>query len=143
MLRYKDLVLGEEVMVGGYLYVAIFSNITKVTGKKGGAIKSMGDDSSQFQMDAVVQAGNSGGPTYDENGNIVGVIISQLNRLKVAKALGSLPENVNFGNKASTERQFMTSAGLPTKWSNRSERWSTKDLVQIAKHQTVMVVCNP
>ena len=54
-----------------------------------------------------------------------------------------LPENVNFGIKSSTVRQFLTSAGLPTKWSNRTERKSTKELAQIAKNQTVMVVCNP
>jgi len=82
-------------------------------------------------------------PIYDENGNIVGVVVSQLNKLKVAKAIGSLPENVNFGIKASTVRQFLTSSGLPTKWSKKSERMSTKDLAKIAKNQTVMVVCNP
>ena len=52
-------------------------------------------------MDAV-QSGNSGGPIYDENGNIVGVVVAQLNKLKVAKAIGSLPELVDFGIKAST-----------------------------------------
>ena len=77
------------------------------------------------------------------NADIVGVVISQLNKLKVEKAIRSLPENVNFGIKASTVRQFLTSAGLPTKWSNRTERKSTKELAQIAKNQTVMVVCNP
>ena len=105
--------------------------------------KGMGDDRGQFQMDAAVQSGNSGGPIYDENGNIVGVVVAQLNKLKVAKAIGSLPENVNFGIKASTVRQFLTSAGIPTKWSNRTERKSFREVAQIAKNQTVMVVCNP
>ena len=73
----------------------------------------------------------------------VGVLVQQLNKLKVAKVMGSLPENVNFGIKASTVRQFLTSAGLPTKWSNRSKRRSNIDLAKIAKNQTVMVVCNP
>ena len=99
------------------------------------------NDSGQFQMDAAVQPGNSGGPIYDENGNIVGVVISQLNKMKVAKAIGSLPENVNFGIKASTVRQFLTSAGLPTRWSERSKSMSTKELAKIARNQTVMVVC--
>ena len=39
-------------------------------------------------MDAAVQPGNSGGPIYDENGNIVGVVISQLNNLKVCGSNG-------------------------------------------------------
>ena len=130
-------------MVAGYPYGELYSNTIKVTGGMVSAVKGMGDDSAQFQTDAAVQPGNSGGPIYDENGNIVGVVISQLNKLKVVKAIGSLPENVNFGIKASTARQFLTSAGLPTKWSNRTERKSTKELAQIAKNQTVMVVCNP
>jgi S1-C subfamily serine protease len=107
------------------------------------ANKGMGDDRGQFQMDAAVQLGNSGGPIYDENGNIVGVVVSQLNKFKFAKAIGSLPENIIFGIKASTVRQFLTSSGLPTKWSNRSKSMNTKKLAQLAENQTVMVVCNP
>ena len=142
LLRSDDVELGETVMVAGYPFGNIFSNAIKVTGGMVSAIRGMGDDSGQFQMDAAVQPGNSGGPIYDENGNIVGVVVSQLNKLNFAKAIGSLPENVNFGIKASTVRQFLTSSGLPTKWSERSQPMSTKELAKIAKSQTVMVVCN-
>jgi S1-C subfamily serine protease len=101
-----------------------------------------GNDTGQFQMDAAVQPGNSGGPIYEKNGNIIGVVVAQLNKLKFTKAMGSLPENVNFGIKASTVRQFLTASGLPTRRSNRSQGMSTKEtLAKIAKNQTVMVVC--
>jgi S1-C subfamily serine protease len=143
LFKSDDVELGEDVLVAGYPYGELFSNSIKVTKGIVSSNKGMGDDRGQFQMDAAVQPGNSGGPIYDENGNIVGVVVAQLNKLKVAKAIGSMPENVNFGIKASTVRQFLTSAGLPTKWSNRTERKSTKELAQIAKNQTVMVVCNP
>ncbi len=143
LMRSDDIELGEKVLVSGFPYGELYSNTIKVTGGMVSAVKGMGDDSAQFQMDAAVQPGNSGGPIYDENGNIVGVVVSQLDPLKVAKTIGSLPQNVNFGIKASTVRQFLTSAGLPTKWSNRTKRKSTKELAQIAKNQTVMVVCNP
>jgi S1-C subfamily serine protease len=142
LLRSEDVELGEKVMVSGYPYGEIFSDTIKVTSGIVSAVRGMGDDSGQFQIDAAVQPGNSGGPIYDENGNIVGVVVAQLNKLKVAKAIGSLPENVNFGIKASTVRQFLTSAGLPTKWSERSRPMSTRDLAKIAKNQTLMVVCH-
>jgi len=143
LVRVDDVELGEDILVAGYPYGELFSDTIKVTKGIVSANKGMGDDRGQFQMDAAVQSGNSGGPVYDENGNIVGVVIAQLDKRKVEKTIGSLPENVNFGIKASTVRQFLTSAGLPTKWSNRTERKSTKELAQIAKNQTVMVVCNP
>jgi len=133
LLRSDDVELGERVLVSGYPYGEIFSDTIKVTGGMVSAIRGMGDDSGQFQIDAAVQPGNSGGPIYDQKGNIVGVVVSQLNKLKVAKAIGSLPENVNFGIKASTVRQFLTSAGLPTKWSEQTESLSTKDLAKIAR----------
>jgi S1-C subfamily serine protease len=143
LLRADDVELGEDVLVSGYPYGNIYSDTIKVTKGIVSANRGIGDDSGQFQMDAAVQPGNSGGPIYDENGNIVGVVVAQLNKFKFAKAIGSLPENVNFGIKASTVRQFLTASGLPTKWASRSKRMSTKDLAKIAKNQTVMVVCHP
>lgn len=105
------------------------------------AVRGVGDDTGQFQMDAAIQPGNSGGPIYDENGNIVGVVISQLNKLKMAEALGSLPENVNFGIKASTVRQFLTSSGLPFKSSQKIKGLTTQQLAKTAETQTLMVMC--
>ena len=142
LLRLNEVELGEDMLVAGYPFGDIFNNSIKVTKGIVSSNRGIGDDTGQFQIDAAVQPGNSGGPIYDENGNIVGVVVAQLNKLKVAKAIGSLPENVNFGIKASIVRQFLTSSGLPTKWSNRSRKMSTKDIAKIAKNQTVMVVCH-
>jgi S1-C subfamily serine protease len=142
LLRDEDVELGESVLVAGFPYGEIFSNSIKVTGGMVSANRGLGDDTGQFQIDAAVQPGNSGGPIYDENGNIVGVVVAQLNKMKFAETTGSLPENVNFGIKASTVRQFLNASGLPTKWSKRSKAMGMKDLAKIAKMQTVMVVCH-
>ena len=142
LMRSEDVELGEDLLVAGYPYGEMFSSTIKVTGGMVSAVRGLGDDSSQFQMDAAVQPGSSGGPIYDGNGNIVGVVIAQLNKLKFAKMTGSMPENVNFGIKASTVRQFLKTSGLPTKWSRRSKPMTSKELAKIAKSQTVMVMCH-
>ena len=92
-------------------------------------------------MDAAIQPGNSGGPIYDSGGNIVGVARTQLNKLKVAEVIGSIPENVNFGIKASTVRQFLISSGLSPKKIEQKEEKSTEQLAEIAKNQALMVMC--
>ena len=120
----------------------MFSNAVKVTRGIVSSTRGLGDDSGQFQLDAAVQKGSSGGPIYDENGNVVGVVVAKLDRAKMAKRIGSMPENMNFGIKASTVRQFLTSSGLPTKWSSRSKSMSTKELAKIAQKQTLMVMCH-
>jgi len=52
-----------------------------------------------------------------------------------------MPENVNFGIKASTVRQFLTSSGVPSKKSERTEEKSTEQLAEIAQNQALMVMC--
>ena len=102
----------------------------------------MGDDSGQFQIDAAVQPGSSGGPIYDEYGNIVGVVVSKFNKIKFTEATETVAENINFGIKASTVKQFLNASCLPTKWPEHSHPLPTKELAKIAESQTVMVVCH-
>ena len=137
LLRSEDVRLGEKVLVAGYPFGDTFSNTIKVTTGVVSATRGAGDDSGQFQLDAAVQPGNSGGPIYDSSGNIVGVVTSQLNK----RTFGSLVENVNFGVKASTVRQFLVSSGLSSKKSERTEEKSTEQLAEIAQNQALMVMC--
>ena len=102
----------------------------------------MGNGSGQFPIDAAVQPDNSGGPIYDMTENILGIAVAQLNKFTIAKATGSIPENVNFGIKASTLRQFFTSKGIPTKCSTRTKTMSPEKLAEIAQKQTVIVMCH-
>ena len=142
LLRSEDVLLGENILVAGFPFGAFVSNSIKVTRGIVSSTRGLGDNSGQFQIDAAAQAGNSGGPIYDENGNIVGVVVAQLNKKKFEKIIGSTPENTNFGIKASTVRQFLNSSGLPSKWSTRSKKMSTKQLASIAQKQTLMVICH-
>ena len=124
LLRSEDVELGEDLVVAGYPLGDTISDTIKVEFGKVNATKGWGDDSGQFQMNAPMLPGSSGGPIYDENGSIVGVAVQGMDRRAAEKTLGVRPENVNFGIKASTLRQFLTANSLPAKWSKRSEPMS-------------------
>ncbi len=145
LLRSSDVRLGEKVLVAGYPFGDFFisrvhSNRIKVAADVASSTRgALG----KFQLDAVLQRDNSGGPIYDPSGNIVGVVTSQRRKLKAAEAIGSMPENVNLGIKASSVRQFLMSSGLPSKKAEQTEQKSTKQLTEIAQNQALMVMCLP
>ena len=91
LLRSDDVDLGEDVLVAGYPYGEIFGDAIKVTKGIVSSNRGMGDDITQFQIDAAAQPGNSGGPIYDQKGNPVGVVVSKLSKVKFAKMVGSIP----------------------------------------------------
>ena len=142
LMRKSEVKGGEDVIVAGFPYGVRFGTDIKVTFGNVNSTKGIGDDSTQFQIQAPVQPGNSGGPIYDRYGNIVGVVVSQLNKFKLAKSIGSLPENVNFGIKASTVRQFLNTSGVITNYSKRTKPVSNEKMFELASKQTVMVVCH-
>ena len=74
-------------------------NVTSVAG--------LGDDSRILQISAPVQPGNSGGPLLDKFGNVVGIIVSKFNALRLAQVTQDVPQNINFAIKASIAANFL------------------------------------
>ena len=56
-------------------------------------------------------------------------------------SFGSFVENMNFGIKAFTIRQFLVSSGLSSKKSERTEEKPTEQLAEFAQNQALMVMC--
>ena len=54
---------------------------------------------SNFQIDAALQPGNSGGIVYDNKGAALGIIVGSINDELMLYATGSLAQNVNFAIK--------------------------------------------
>ena len=48
---------------------------------------------------------------------------------------------MNFGIKASNVRQFFVANGIPSKKSEQKKEKSGEQIAEIARNQTVMVVC--
>jgi len=55
------------------------------------------DDIRYFQISVPLQPGNSGGPLFNKDGNVIGITTARLN----SDAVGTTVENVNYAIKIS------------------------------------------
>ncbi len=98
--------LSEGVEAFGFPHVDVLASSGNFTLGNVTALEGLGDDTRYLQISAPVQAGNSGGPLLDGSGNLVGVVSSKLNAIKLA-ASGDLPQNVNFAVKTAILASFL------------------------------------
>ena len=97
----------EAVLVFGYPLAGALSSTGNTTLGNVTALTGMNDDSRYLQISAAVQPGNSGGAAVDESGRVMGVVVSKLNALAVARITGDIPQNVNFAIKVATLASFL------------------------------------
>jgi len=97
----------EPVLVFGYPLAQALSSAGNTTLGNVTALSGLRDDSRYIQISAAVQPGNSGGPAIDEAGRLMGVVVSKLNAMAIARATGDIPQNVNFAIKVSTLVSFL------------------------------------
>lgn len=107
--------LGEDIMVAGYPLSSILSESVKITKGIISSLSGIGNDFGRFQMDAAVQAGNSGGPIINNIGDLVGITVSKANAEAFYEQTGSVPENINFGIKVETLKTFLKANKIKTK----------------------------
>jgi S1-C subfamily serine protease len=92
------------------------------------------------QINTPIQPGNSGGPVIDDRGLVIGVVVSKLNALRVVRATGDIPQNVNFAIGLRSVQTFLEAQS--TKYTAESD--GTKDISassERASAATVRVMC--
>ena len=100
-LSRKSPELLTEVFVAGHPFGKRISASVKVTKGIVSSLSGVGNNFSNFQIDAALQPGNSGGPIMNDKGNVVGVAVAKLKRDWAIKEFDTVPELVNFGVKSS------------------------------------------
>jgi hypothetical protein len=139
-IRTTRIQLNESITAAGFPLEGAFSGIA-ITNGTISRLSGLRGDTGEVQISAPVQQGNSGGPLLDTAGNVIGVVSSKLNALRVAGALGDIPQNVNFAINGSSLRAF-----LDAKTINYREVGSEPELtgVQVAARAsafTVLIEC--
>ena len=130
----------QDVIVAGFPFGERVSSSLKFTQGIVSSVSGIGNDYSQIQIDAALQPGNSGGPILDEFGNVVAVAVAKLSLEKILEDFGVVPENTNFGVKASAVKNLMEGNQISFKSPN-TEVLSKQNLSQAATAGTVFLSC--
>jgi S1-C subfamily serine protease len=96
----KDVVLGQRVSTVGYPLSTLLGSNPKFSEGVISSRSGIDDDPRWFQISAAIQPGSSGSPLFDQNGNIIGVVVATLDAAKAFQITNSIPQNVNWAIKS-------------------------------------------
>ena len=126
--------VGEDIFVLGYPLTSTMGNEIKLTTGVISSKTGFQGDVSLYQISAPIQPGNSGGPLFDNNGNIVGIVN--------AKHKGA--ENVSYAIKTCYLKNLIESSIstsiLPN--SNQTAGLSLTDKVKSIKNYIFLISCS-
>ena len=132
---------GEAVIVAGYPLQGLLTSKASVTTGIISALAGPKEDKNLLQITAPVQPGNSGGPLLDKFGNVVGVIVSKLDALRVAKVTDDLAQNINFAIKIGAAVNFMEANDIRSSEKENASPLEATDNAERAKLFTVQIKC--
>lgn len=96
---------GEAIAVVGHPLLGVLASTANITTGIVSADAGPGDLPTLLQVTAPVQPGNSGGPLVDQAGNVIGVMVSRVEKKQLA---GGRPiQNVNFAIKGGVAQEFL------------------------------------
>ena len=126
--------VGESVFVLGYPLTQTMGDEIKLTNGIISARTGFQGDAALYQMSAPIQPGNSGGPLFDNKGNIIGIV--------VAHYKGA--ENVGYAIKTSYLKKLIEKSGLEIRlpYNNTISTLSLPEKVKRLKKFVYYIECN-
>ncbi len=132
---------GDGVVVVGFPLHGLLASEANVTTGTVSALAGIGNDTRYLQITAPVQSGNSGGPLLDVGGHIVGLVVSKLDAIYIAKATGDIPQNINFAIKDTVAKSFLDSQSVEYETGTTSNTLEFADIGAAAKKFTLLLEC--
>ena len=132
--------LGESVTIAGFPLEGLLAGLSVTSGNVS-RLTGLGGDTGQLQISAPVQPGNSGSPVLDASGQVIGVVVSNLDAVGVARATGDIPQNVNFAIKGGVLRAFLDAHAVGYSTSTGTQPLAAEAIATRARQFTVMVQC--
>jgi S1-C subfamily serine protease len=99
--------MGEKIFTIGYPASKIMGEKPKYSEGVINAVTGAMDDPTFFQVSVPIQPGNSGGPLFNERGEVIGITTASLSPL-ASDAMGAMPQNVNYAIKSSFVKNLLS-----------------------------------
>ena len=99
--------MGERIFTIGYPASKIMGEKPKYSEGVINALTGLKDDPAFFQVSVPVQPGNSGGPLFNERGEVIGITTASLSSLAM-DAMGAIAQNVNYAIKSSFVKNLLS-----------------------------------
>lgn len=134
---------GESVITYGFPLSGLLSSGPTLTTGNINALAGLRDNPNNYQISAGVQPGNSGGPLFDSQGHVIGVVVSKLNAARVAEMTGGdIPQNVNFAVKGSEALAFLRANNVqPAVAASNGAEKRADEIDAVANPSTLYLTC--
>ncbi len=132
---------GEQAISYGFPLIGQLATEGNLTVGNVSALHGLGDGPHYIQITTPVQPGNSGGPLLDSSGNVIGVVAAKLNALKVMRATGDIPQNVNFAVGLGTLKSFLAANTVRVTAAASNGDLRPADIGERAKVFTYLIEC--
>lgn len=124
----------QSIVAAGFPLGNFLSDDLKYTSGIISSLKGTNDDTTQIQIDAALNPGNSGGPIVDKkNGELVAVAVSVAARRDVL-------EGINFGIKVSQVKDFLYANGIDNE--NQKNKNKSKNVSTVLENSTIQILCD-
>jgi hypothetical protein len=133
--------LGEQVVAYGFPLVGALATEGNLTVGYVSALRGLGNDEKSIQITAPVQRGNSGGPLVDLSGNVIGVVASKLDAVKVMNTYGDVPQNVNFAIALEQLTEFLQTNHVPLIQDDSTTELRLPDIADRVRGFTYLIEC--
>jgi S1-C subfamily serine protease len=134
--------MGQAVFTIGFPQVELQGFNPKFTKGEISSQTGFQDDPRHWQISVPVQPGNSGGPLFDVDGAVVGLVVPGLD-IEAAARTGHLPQNVNYALKSAYLRPLLEECEVEfasSKEANIVTDGRMEDVIERVQKSVVLVL---
>ena len=99
--------VGQDAFALGFPLGALMGTSVRLSTGTIDSLAGLQDDPRLYQISNPLQPGNSGGPLFNKDGQLVGIVVSQLDAKLLYEAIGVIPQNINFAVKSTYLRALI------------------------------------